>query len=156
MLFNHFWLLVYCSIFTPGFQYCYNNPFADITLNGGEPDEDSPYSVVDWYTWSGWLEAFGFHMIINGLKNTLMMFIILGAALTLMLTTNVPFCVDGDYMLFGLDMCQNLTFLKLWNETLNYFKGNIFIYIYWINFYVNLYLKISIYLFIYWLLRNKT
>ena len=113
MLYWHFILLFSCSIFSPGTDYCYDNVFADITLEGGHPGVDSPYGIVDWYTWSGWLEAWGLHLMINFMKDLVQVFVILGASMTFMLTTSIPFCVDGDFVKLGIDFCAVLTFLKI-------------------------------------------
>ena len=86
---------------TPGVDYCYNNVFADINLNGGEPELESPYYVVDWFTWSGWLEAYLFHYWVSMTKEFLMYFVIVAAFATFYLTSGIKFCVAGDITIFG-------------------------------------------------------
>ena len=113
MIYSHFWLLAFCTIMKPGTDYCYDNVFADVTLEGGHPGLESAYGVVDWYTWSGWLEAVVFHYAVSWTKSYLMSLMVIGVFMSFMLTSNVPFCVDGDIEMYGVDVCAVLTFLKV-------------------------------------------
>lgn len=55
----HFWLLAFCSfsylVGGNNFPYCYDNAWADMALENGRPSLDSIYSVVDLFTWEGWV-----------------------------------------------------------------------------------------------------
>ena len=68
-----------------------------MTLNGGKPAYDSPYGFVDWYTWTGWLEAYSFHLLIAFLKEFLMSGFVFGVFIVFFMSTpGLPFCTDGD------------------------------------------------------------
>lgn len=116
-LFQHFILMIGCTLVQPLENQCYNNVFADTTLNGGYPKYDSPYGFVDWYTWQGWFEAYGFHIMMYGLKELLMSILVFGIFMAFQLTNpSIPFCVDGDvkisYVFGYIDVCKYLTFLQ--------------------------------------------
>ena len=49
-------LLLICSYFDFGFQQCTENFWADQTLNGGRPQEDTLGAYVNMYSWPGWIE----------------------------------------------------------------------------------------------------
>ena len=63
---QHFFILVWCSIWK-GYDtwskgeklYCYDNTFADMTLNGGDKPSGI-YGYVDMYTWEGWFQMYLF------------------------------------------------------------------------------------------------
>ena len=115
-------LLFVCTVLQPEQQYCYNNVFADLALYGGKPKYKSPYSYVDWFTWSGWFGAYGFHLTIITLKEFLVTGVVIGALLAYWLSNPaLPFCVDGDVKIEFLpggalgayfDVCKYLEFFK--------------------------------------------
>ena len=51
----HFVLLVIGTLYNPDQEYFYDNVWADLVLNSGEPTD--VYSWVDLFTWRGWLET---------------------------------------------------------------------------------------------------
>ena len=61
----HFWLLLFCTTFywadQNNYPYCYDNVWADIVLENGRPNKDSIYSIVDLFTWEGWLWVLTFY-----------------------------------------------------------------------------------------------
>ena len=122
-LYWHMILLVICTIFQPEEEYCYNNVFADVTLYDGHPKYKSEYGFVDWYTWSGWVEAMIFGVMMYAAKEFLIYVVTVGVALAFYASnTTIPFCADGDWKLnyfpfsdsFGLyfDVCKYISYLK--------------------------------------------
>ena len=110
---GHFWLLVICSFASltePGnsYPYCYDNIWADVVLKNGHPDYDSIYSVVDLFTWEGWLYMYVVHLIHYFIQITLrtsLFFLLFMVYYWQVL--DEPFCVKGEIDLFGLDICDN-------------------------------------------------
>merc|ERR1712147_81152 len=118
MIFLHGLLMIVCSVLDPSTEYCYNNVFADITMMAGHPKYKSPYGFLDWYTWSGWFEALGFHIMMASLKELVVMVVIVGSSLAYLMTNpTLPFCQDGDfkfdYIVGYVDICKTLTFLQM-------------------------------------------
>ena len=99
-----FWsmiLNIYCTVFEPTQQYCYNNVFADLELEGGNPSIDSAYGVVDWFTWSGWIEAYLFHCILY-FMDYFVMAVMISFVLGVMYSYGTaPLCAAGDLEIFG-------------------------------------------------------
>ena len=52
----HGLLLTFATIYNPDQEYFYDNLWADMVLNGGDPGEDSIYATVDLFTWRGYIE----------------------------------------------------------------------------------------------------
>ena len=108
----HFWLLVVCTISywadTNSYPYCYDNIWADIVLQNGTPSKDSIYSIIDLFTWEGWLYAWAVYIVHHGIKATFE-----GMLYTLIFMVyywsvlDEPFCVKGQINIFGWDLCDN-------------------------------------------------
>lgn len=64
---GHFWVLVACTLsyWSDGnsYPYCYDNIWADVVLENGRPDSSSIYSIVDLFTWEGWLYLWGVYCV---------------------------------------------------------------------------------------------
>lgn len=108
----HFWLLLLCTLSywadTNSYPYCYDNIWADIVLENGHPNFDSIYSVIDLFTWEGWLYAWAIYCVHHGFQiifqSTLffLMFVVYYYSVI-----DQPFCVKGEIDIFGWDMCDN-------------------------------------------------
>ena len=95
-------LLVWCSLFglSQGerFQYCYDNVFADILLNGGVEPEGI-YGYVDVFTWKGFLQVWGVS-IVNDLFAEVAVNTVVGLFLALVYyklnESGLPICQPGE------------------------------------------------------------
>ena len=98
--------LFFCTLYQPTSQYCYNTVFADATLNGGKPEIEEIYGIIDVYNWSGWISVFllvGFWYFIKTIfAHTV---VTIGYVLFFGASSNLPFCLPGDFMLFSWDVC---------------------------------------------------
>ena len=116
-IFYHFLILLVCTAVDPSTEYCYDNPIADVTMYGGHPKYKSIYGFLDWYTWSGWFEALGFHIMMASLKELVVMMVVVGTSVGYLMTnTGTPFCLAGDFKVgFSFayyDLCDNVAFLS--------------------------------------------
>ena len=75
-MFIQFILLVWCLFFNGFVDKCYNNVFADLQLNGGNPAWNKVAGVVDIFSWSGFLKAFIFAVVNNFLLSAFAYFFI--------------------------------------------------------------------------------
>ena len=106
-----FLLLIMCQIFNPDMQYCYDNVFADVSLQGGNPT--GIYAVFDVFTWQGWLYTFYFAIAYLLISQMLVSFIVtVSLALFYTFYFGMPFCLSGDITIFGWDVCGSLSFLR--------------------------------------------
>ena len=98
-------------MFNPGQQYCYDNIFADINLRGGSPT--GAYSVFDLFTWQGFGYALAYAITANTLNYMLMLvFTLVGFMGIYLFVPSLPFCMKGDIVIFGIDLCFLLPTLK--------------------------------------------
>ena len=86
-------------------------------MDGGKPPYDSPYGFVDWYTWTGWLEAYSFHLLMSFFKEFIVDGFVVGVFIVFfMTTTKLPFCTEGDAIInlifYKYDICKNIDFLS--------------------------------------------
>ena len=110
-----FLLHVWCTFFNGFTDSCHNNVFADLALNGGTPASNTIESVVDVYTWSGWLKLFFFSIILNGIIYNIV-FLFGAVAYSLYYSSaNTPLCTTGDLVLWGWDLCPSLSWLTVTN-----------------------------------------
>ena len=110
-----FLLHIWCTFFNGFTDSCYNNVFADIALNGGTPNANTISSVVDVYSWSGWLKMYFFSVILNGIVYSIIyLFGAVGYAFYYS-TANSALCKAGDLVLFGWDLCPSLSWLTVTN-----------------------------------------
>lgn len=109
-------MLCACTLTQPFAKNCYNNVFADATLNGGNPviKTNGVYAVLDIWTWGGWIESFIFFLMYTMAKDMLVGTVVaIGFAIIFGLSKDLPLCVEGDIVfdLFGFvefDVCKEL------------------------------------------------
>lgn len=120
----NFWLLVWCTITywaddnSNSYPYCYNNIYADIMLESGKPSKNSIYSLVDLFTWDGWV----YLLILWMIRETIVKYLLsniyaIGFIMYYQMVGDIPFCLPGEIdFLFGLwDPCS----LELTSKTLH-------------------------------------
>ena len=115
----HFWLLLVCTLSYWGIEvsggeprhnsypYCYDNIMADILLENGKPAEYSIYSLVDLFTWEGFFYLWVVYTTYNGIEALIerLSYALIFIAFYFNIQ-DVPFCVPGEIMIFGADMCD--------------------------------------------------
>ena len=117
-IFNYLLVMLLCTFSTPNMGYdtqCYDNIWADLSLNGGDLDKDNLLAWVDLFTWKGWVELGIFMIVNNGVLFLLEALIIVGYLGINYATTSLPFCVAADDLeIFG-EPCTNFsTLTKTW------------------------------------------
>ena len=99
---TQFFVLVWCTVYGLATEkqngYCYDNIYADLTLNGGKPT-DGIYKYVDVFTWGGFLEVYLLG-IINFSIYTFFFQTLVGLFLTAMYSkladAGLPLCAPGE------------------------------------------------------------
>jgi hypothetical protein len=122
---RQFLLMVWCTAYTAAEKgdqgtpwnamYCYDNVFADLSLNGGNPGMTNINRYVDTFTWEGLLEVWAFYAIgqvwYEFYWNTVVAIVL---ALVFLAMPTLPLCNTGEKQLiigFGevvFDMCTVL------------------------------------------------
>ena len=91
--------------------YCYDNIFADIMLEGGNPS--GIYRSFDMFTWTGWLTDLEFHIIYT-FANDLILNLTIAVALAIVFSqAGLPLCAGTEkieYFYFGnaVNLCTFL------------------------------------------------
>ena len=104
-----FYLLIWCTNWsyfdsekkmekTPEHMlYCYDNIFADLSLQSGKPGVNNINAYFDTFTWEGWLTLWGINIGINFgyelIWNTLIAIV---GAIIFGAMTDIPLCVAGE------------------------------------------------------------
>jgi len=98
---TQFFILSWCSAYglfenKEEVKYCYDNVFADMSLNGGNKPSGI-YGVVDVFTWGGWLSMWAY-MIFNKYIIEVTFNIIVAGLLGLIFAIwkDVPLCNVGE------------------------------------------------------------
>jgi len=77
--------------------YCYDNIFADLSLQSGKPGVNNINAYFDTFTWEGWLTLWGINIGINFgyelIWNTLIAIV---GAIIFGAMTDIPLCVAGE------------------------------------------------------------
>ena len=80
---------------------CYDNAWARITMNGGNPEieKQGAYAVYDLWSWRGMIQALVFYFIHEAIRDILFA-TVAGIALAMLyaLSSGLPLCVEGDIM----------------------------------------------------------
>ena len=113
-MFWDFLLLILCSI-DPGNtdHYCYDNVFADMSLNSGDAPSGI-YGYIDVFTWEGFVSA----LVISAMYKSFQGFVAsvitaLGFVLLFTIRPDIKFCSTGELDKFPfteVDICDALTF----------------------------------------------
>ena len=99
------------TYFDPDKVYYYDNFWADISLNGGNPPLTSVYSLIDIFTWNGWIAGMGIAFMIDLIEYSYWALFLGLVFVTLYAVTDIPFCASGDYILYYVDMCDAVNYL---------------------------------------------
>jgi len=109
---GHFWLLMLCTVsYWAGdnsYPYCYDNIWADVVLENGQPPENTIYSVIDLFTWEGFIYVwalFCFRYFIEIFAEWLAYMLIF--MIYYFMVQDQPFCVPGEINIAGWDFCDN-------------------------------------------------
>ena len=104
---NQLFLLLICLATDNKVTQCTENIWADMHLNGGHPDKETIYGVLNVFTWEGWFDLLLWILLYNtwsGLWNNLAagMFGMIEWTLADPNWTK-PFCKPGELDIFGVD-----------------------------------------------------
>ena len=115
-----FMLLCWCTIFglSQGekTEYCYDNVFADILLEGGD-EPDGIYGYVDMFTWDGFLEVYGISIankIFTEFMVNSVVSIFLAGVFYKFNESGIPLCTEGEQALIlagKYDLCLYASFI---------------------------------------------
>ena len=107
------------TIYNPDQEYFYDNIWADLVLNSGEPEDGSLYAYVDLFTWRGWFETVATIAVLNLIKDIAFSFILIVGYVVFYAMAQpgqYKFC-EGEEIAWGIKgvyeyfPCKNLDFL---------------------------------------------
>lgn len=112
LYYGHFFLLVVCTVSywagNNSYPYCYDNVWADMVLENGHPSKDSIYSMVDLFTWDGWLYMYAVYLVHYAIQYTFRTAVVFFMFMVYYWQVyDQPFCVKGEIDIFGWDLCDN-------------------------------------------------
>ena len=97
---------MFCSVFSPGTEYCYDNVVADLSLNSGAPTGIN--GVWDLFTWKGFGEMFTFALLFRTISFVVENLVLFGAfSFWFGMDSSIPLCSPGEeYKVLGYDICN--------------------------------------------------